>query len=40
MKEISAELSKLESEQEPVENVYSKLASTIPNLIHESVPLE
>ena len=39
MKEVSAELSKLESEQESVENTYSKLALTIPNLVHESVPI-
>jgi seryl-tRNA synthetase len=39
MKIISVELSKLESEQETVENVYSKLALTIPNLVHESVPI-
>jgi seryl-tRNA synthetase len=39
MKEVSAELSKLESKQESVENTYSKLALTIPNLVHESVPI-
>jgi len=39
MKEVSAELSKLESGQESVENTYSKLALTIPNLVHESVPI-
>ena len=39
MKEVSAELSKLESEQESVGNAYSKLALTIPNLVHESVPI-
>jgi len=39
MKDISTQLTKLESEQESVENTYSKLASTIPNLVHESVPV-
>ena len=39
MKNVSAELAKLESEQEQIENKYSKLAFTIPNLIHESVPV-
>ena len=39
MKDISTQLTKLESEQEAVENTYSKLALTIPNLVHESVPV-
>ena len=39
MKNISKELTKLESEQEEVEKKYLKLASTIPNLVHESVPV-
>ena len=39
MKNISSELTKFESEQEAVENKYLKLASTIPNLVHESVPV-
>ena len=39
MKNISSELTKLESEQETIENKYFKLASTIPNLVHESVPV-
>jgi len=39
MKNISKELAKLESEQEEVEKKYLKLASTIPNLVHESVPV-
>jgi len=39
MKEVSAKLSKLESEQESIGNAYSKLALTIPNLVHESVPI-
>ncbi|MCV0392899.1 MAG: serine--tRNA ligase [Nitrosopumilus sp.] len=39
MVEISAKLTKLESEQSEIEKDYSKLALTIPNLIHESVPI-
>ena len=39
MKNISEELAKLESSQEEIEKKYSKLALTIPNLIHESVPV-
>ena len=39
MKNISNELTKLESEQEDIEKKYLKLASTIPNLVDESVPL-
>ena len=39
MKNISADLSKFELEQESIENKYSKLAMTIPNLVHESVPV-
>ncbi len=39
MKNVSNQLAKLESEQEIVDKTYSKLASTIPNLIHESVPI-
>ena len=39
MKNISNELTKLESGQEEVEKKYLKLASTIPNLIHDSVPI-
>ncbi len=39
MKDVSAQITKLESEQEAVENTYSKLALTIPNLVHESVPV-
>ena len=39
MKDVSAQITKLESEQETVENTYSKLAFTIPNLVHESVPV-
>ena len=33
-------LQNLESEQVDIEKKYLKLASTIPNLIHDSVPLE
>ena len=39
MVQISADLTKLERGQETVENAYSKLALTIPNLVHESVPI-
>jgi seryl-tRNA synthetase len=39
MKNVSSELAKLESSQEEIENTYSKLALTIPNLVHESVPV-
>jgi seryl-tRNA synthetase len=39
MKNISNELAKFELEQESIENKYSKLAMTIPNLVHESVPV-
>ncbi len=39
MKNVSVELSKLESEQETIESKYSRLALTIPNLIHKSVPV-
>jgi len=39
MKNISNELTKLESEQEEIEKKYLKLASTIPNLVDESVPI-
>lgn len=39
MKGVSEDLGKLESEQEEVEKTYSRLALTIPNLVHESVPV-
>ena len=39
MKTVSAELGKLESQQEEIESKYAKLAFTIPNLVHESVPV-
>ena len=39
MKKVSEELSQLESTQEVIEKKYLKLALTIPNLIHESVPI-
>jgi seryl-tRNA synthetase len=39
MKKISDELANLESLQVEIEKKYSKLILTIPNLIHESVPI-
>ena len=39
MKTVSAELAKLESQQEEIESKYAKLAFTVPNLVHESVPV-
>lgn len=39
MRDISDQLTKLESLQEEVGKKYSNLALTIPNLIHESVPV-
>ncbi len=39
IKNISEELAKLEASQEEIEKKYSSLALTIPNLIHESVPI-
>ena len=39
MKRVSTELENLESSQNKVESDYAKLALTIPNLIHESVPI-
>jgi len=39
MKNISNEITELELEQENIESKYLKLASTIPNLVHESVPI-
>ena len=39
MKNVSTELERLESEQNKTESQYAKLAFTIPNLIHESVPV-
>ena len=39
MKDISAKLTEAEAEHEDIENTYSKLALTIPNLIHDSVPI-
>jgi seryl-tRNA synthetase len=39
MIEVSAKIKELESEQENIENAYSNLALTIPNLVHESVPI-
>ena len=39
MKKVSAELIELESSQNQIEQDYAKLAYTIPNLVHESVPI-
>ena len=39
MKSVSEELSKLEVEQNNIEKKYLKLATSIPNLIRESVPI-
>jgi seryl-tRNA synthetase len=39
MKNVSSELIKLETEQNEIENNYSKLAFSIPNLIHKTVPV-
>ncbi len=39
MKNISNEITESESEQENIESKYLKLALTIPNLVHESVPI-
>ena len=39
MKDISSKLSELELEQQKIEDSYLGLAFSIPNLIHESVPL-
>ena len=39
MKGVSEDLGKLESKQEDIEKIYSRLALTIPNLVHESVPI-
>ena len=39
MKSVSEQLSKLEVDQNSIEKKYLKLATSIPNLIHESVPI-
>jgi len=39
MKKVSKELSSLESSQEEIEKKYMQLAFTIPNLVHQSVPI-
>ncbi len=39
MKKVSTQLEELESKQNTVETDYAKLAYTVPNLIHESVPI-
>ncbi len=40
MKNVSSELAELETEQEKIENRYSKLAFTIPNLFIKQFQLE
>ncbi|PJC50828.1 MAG: serine--tRNA ligase [Nitrosopumilales archaeon CG_4_9_14_0_2_um_filter_34_16] len=39
MKKISEDLTKLETEQTDIEKTYSRLTLTIPNIVHESVPI-
>jgi seryl-tRNA synthetase len=39
MQQVSSELSALEAEQIRVESEYNRLALSIPNLVHESVPV-
>ncbi len=39
MKDISSKLTEFETEQAIIENKYSKLSLTIPNLIHDTVPI-
>ena len=39
LKNVSSSLEKLESEQETIENTYSRLAFSIPNLVDKSVPV-
>jgi len=39
MKKVSAELSELEAAQQKVEETFSRLVYTVPNLVHESVPI-
>ncbi len=39
MKKVSTQLEELESKQNTVETDYAKLAYTVPNLIHETVPI-
>jgi len=39
MIQVSDKLAKLESDQETIENTYSRLALTIPNLVDKSVPV-
>ena len=39
MKKVSTQLEELESKQNTVESDYAKLAYTVPNLIHETVPI-
>ena len=39
MKDISSKLTEFETEQTIIENKYSKLSLTVPNLIHDTVPI-
>lgn len=39
MKDISSKLTEFEAEQTIIENKYSKLSLTVPNLIHDTVPI-
>ncbi|MDX1533614.1 MAG: serine--tRNA ligase, partial [Nitrosopumilaceae archaeon] len=39
MKNVSSQLSQLEVEQQKVEESFRRLVYTIPNLVHESVPI-
>ena len=39
MKDISSKLTEFEAEQRIIENKYSQLSLTIPNLIHDTVPV-
>ena len=39
MKKVSTELSELEKTQQEIEERYSKFVYTIPNMVHESVPI-
>ncbi len=39
MKDISSKLTEFEAEQTIIENKYSKLSLTVPNLIHNTVPI-
>ena len=39
MTKVGEELQKLEAEQKNVEETFSRLVYTVPNLVHESVPI-